>query len=399
LTEIGSGGRSFVENLDYIQAHTGGIGASCGLYLQVIDSKRSRPAFSLRGKALYRKADKLFSLMRDTLLSPDFADGERISDLLEQLRESQVQRLNRQAMRYAIQLASSGSSAAAHIGEAWQGLRYFKTIETLAKDLDAQLPFLIKKLNQLKKQLFTFQNPHLVLSCSKEMYESLGKNAFFGLSEFSFHQTSLWHLDYPLLEQPSQGRPIASQVAFSAEVFETIPYIHPHSAGLTLAATLCENKILHKRIREEGGAYGCGATFSANTGQFYFHSFRDPRIAQTRHVFHTAIQEIALGHFSAQDLEEAKLGVIQQLDLPLSPGSRAITAYSWYRMGKTKEMRQQFRDRLLAITPQEVSHIVAMHLLPQKDMGVFVTFAGQDLLEKENVLLSQEGKPLRILPL
>ncbi len=399
ITEIGSGPRDYAQNLDYMQAHTGGIGASCGLHLQVSDPKMSKPSFSLRGKALHRKADKLFSLMYDTLLTPRFDDKERISDLIEQLREAQVQRLNRQAMRYAIQLASSGSSSASHVGEAWMGLRYFKTIESIAKDLKNNLPWLIDKLVTLKNQLFIFQNPHLVLSCSKEIFTTLSKNAFFGLADLPSRPSPLWQVDYPVEPPPSQGRSIASQLAFSAEVFETIPYIHPHSAGLTLAAVLCENKILHKRIREEGGAYGCGATFSANTGQFYFHAFRDPRIAQTRHIFHAAIQEIASGHFSEQDLEEAKLGVIQQLDIPLAPGSRAITAYGWYRIGKTREMRQQFRDRLLALTPKEVAHIVETHLLPKTNTGVFVTLAGTDLLEKENKIFAQQGKSLVILPL
>ena len=231
------------------------------------------------------------------------------------------------------------------------------------------------------------------------MHADLEKNDYFGLSEFPVKKASAWELSYATYPLPSQGRTIASQVAFSAEVFETISYIHPHSAGLTLAALLCENKILHKRIREEGGAYGCGATFSVNTGQFYFHAFRDPAIAHTRQTFHAAIQEIAAGNFSEQDLQEAKLGVIQELDMPISPANRAITAYNWYRMGKTKEMRQQFRDRLLGLSCKEVAHIVQIHLLPKQDKGIFVSFAGQDLLEKENQLLSQEGKSLLILPL
>lgn len=399
IPEIGSGPRDYAENLDYIQAHTGGIAAACALHLQVTDLKKARPSFSLRGKALYNKADKLFALMRDTLLSPDLDDRERISDLIEQLHEAQVQRLTRQAMRYAIQLASSNSSSASYVGEAWSGLRYFKTIESLAKDLKANLSWLIERLIRLKNELFTFQHPQLVLSCSKEALTSLANHNFFGMAELPSRSASHWELDYPVTPLTSQGRSISSQVAFSAEVFETIPYIHPHSAGLTLAAVLCENKILHKRIREEGGAYGCGATFSANTGQFYFHAFRDPRIAHTRQVFHAAIHEIASGHFSDRDLEEAKLGVIQHLDLPLPPGSRAITAYGWYRMGKTNEMRQQFRDRLLALKSEEVAHIVTTHLLPKKDTGIFITLAGTDLLEKENKIFAEEGKTLPIFPL
>ena len=72
LTELGSGTRKYADNLDYIHAHTGGISASCSLHLQVVDPQLAKPAFSLRGKALYRKADKLLALMRDTLLFSPF---------------------------------------------------------------------------------------------------------------------------------------------------------------------------------------------------------------------------------------------------------------------------------------------------------------------------------------
>ena len=109
IPELGSDARTYAQNLEYIQAHTGGIGASCALHVQADDLKTARPSFNLRGKALHRKMDKLFTLLRDTLLTPRFDEKSRIEELILQLREAQLNRLTRQAMRYAIQLALSGS--------------------------------------------------------------------------------------------------------------------------------------------------------------------------------------------------------------------------------------------------------------------------------------------------
>ena len=399
LTELGSGTRKYADNLDYIHAHTGGISASCSLHLQVVDPQLAKPAFSLRGKALYRKADKLFTLMRDTLLFPRFDEKTRIYDLIMQLREAQLQRMNRQAMRYAIQLSLSSLSSAAHVSEAWYGLRYFKFIEEITTNLKANLPKIIEKLASLQRQLFTFNHLHLVIGCSKEMRDDLDKHDFYGLKNLPQPPSPHWNINYPPALVISQGRTMASQVAFTAEAFSTITYIHPHAPGLLLAAHLFENKILHKKIREQGGAYGCGATFNPSSGHFYFHAFRDPHIASSLKAFQTAVEEIATENFTAQDLEEAKLGVIQQLDVPISPGSRASSAYNWYRMGKTKEMRQLFRDRLLAATPKEIAHIVSMELLPKKNSGVIVSCAGKELLAAENLILTQAGRPLEVLPL
>lgn len=397
IPEIGSGSRNYIQNLEYIQAHTGGIGASCSLHLQTNDPKIGRPSFNLRGKALHRKMDKLFSLMHDTLLQPRFDEKNRIEELLMQLRDSQLNRLTRQAMRYAIQLALSGFSQASYINEAWYGLRYFKTIEMLTKDLSKNLTKIIDKLRSLKEQLFTFHNPHLILSCSKETFHGLQQNKFFGLADF-VPQTSFtpWKLDFPIQPVNSQARSIASQVAFNCEAFKTVSYLHPFAPALTVATALFENKVLHRRIREQGGAYGCGATYSSSLGNFSFHSYRDPHISTTIHAFRDAIDEIAAGKFTDQDLEEAKLGIIQQFDTPISPGSRAITAYSWLRDGKTTEMRQMFRDHLLRLTSRDLKHAVESELLDKKNQGIIVSFAGMELLEKENHFLALEDRTLPI---
>ncbi len=376
LSEIGSGTRSYDENLEYIQAHTGGIGASCALHLQAV---------------------KLFPLMCDTLLSPRFNEKKRIEELLLQLREGMLNRLNRQAMRYASQLAVSGFSSSSHVSEAWHGLRYFKHIEAISTDLKNNLPKLIDQLSALKEQIISFAHPHLVLSGSKEMLSQLEKEHFYGLLDLPVKTLErTWTPDYPVNPTPSQARTIASQVAFNVEAYRTVSYIHPHAPALMVASLLLDNKVLHRRIREQGGAYGSGATYSVNAGNFYFHSYRDPHIASTLRTFQDSIAEIAMGRFSAQDLEEAKLGIIQQFDTPISPGSRALTAYGWLRDGKTKEMRQQFRNRLLALTVQEIQHAIETELLPQKGEGIVVSFAGRELLEKENALLEMEHRALPI---
>jgi Zn-dependent M16 (insulinase) family peptidase len=160
-----------------------------------------------------------------------------------------------------------------------------------------------------------------------------------------------------------------------------------------------DNKILHRKIREQGGAYGCGATYSSNLGHFNFHSYRDPHIASTLNTFQYAVEQICAGHFTEQDLEEAKLIILQQFDVPISPGSRALTAYSWLRDGKTKEMRQEFRNRLLALTMQDLKHALETELLPKMGQGVIVSFAGKEQIEKENALLSIENKALPIFPI
>ncbi len=398
LPEIGSGNRTYAQNLDYIHAHTGGIGASCSLHIQVDNPKTGKPSLNIRGKALRRKMDKLFTLMRETLEKPRFEEKKRIEELIRQMRDTQLHRLSRQALRYATQLSLSGFSSASHIAESWYGLRYYKTMEALAKDPTKTIPELIEKLLRLKEQLFTFHHPQLILSCSKEMLEEVQKENLFGLCGIAPSAScSPWDIDHPVEPISSQARVIASQVACTSEAFQTVAYLHPYAPALMLAALLFDHKVLHRKIRETGGAYGCGATYHPDLGHFHFHAYRDPHLCSSLEAFRLAIEEIAAGHFTEEDVTEAKLGIIQHLDSPLAPGNRALTAYCWMRSGKNQQIRQQFRDRLLNLTAQNVRHAVATELLPKIGQGVIVAFAGQELLERENKLLATKYQPLPIL--
>jgi len=47
-------------------------------------------------------------------------------------------------------------------------------------------------------------------------------------------------------------------------------------------------------------------------------------------------------------------------------------------------MRQEFRDRLLAVSVRELKHAVETELLPKIGQGVTVSFAGKELLEKKS---------------
>lgn len=396
LSELGSGNRDYRENLEYMQAHTGGLTTSCSLYPQTLDPKVLRPSFNLRAKCLYRKAEQLFALMQDLLLYPRLDEIKRIEELILQIYTSLLNRLNRQAMRYATHLAISGFSTATHINEAWYGLRYFKTLQAICQDLPTNLPKVIDRLKALKEKIFTFNEPHLILSCSYEMLKELESKNYFNLNQLPTLKTSPWQFEIPLILPSSQIRLISSQVAFNVEAFSTISYIHPYAAALTIASVLFEHKTLHPRIREQGGAYGTNATFSTKMGHFYFLSYRDPHIYGTRNYFHEAVDQLCRGKISAQELEEAKLTILQGLDSPVSPENRALIAYGCLRSQKTKEMRQAFRESLLNATVNDVKYIAGKELKPKLAQGIFISFANQELINNENVGLQN---PLPVFPI
>lgn len=390
LPELGMGKRNYVQNLEYLQSHVGGLSLSLSLCTQVESPELLRPALTLRGKALERNRHHLFSIFKDLLLHSRLDETKRIEELLLQIHTGLQQRLQKNSLRYASQMALSSLSPAAKISELWQGLSYFKWIQAMV----ANPSQLMSRLAQVKEKLLSFQSPQLILTCDETTYQQIEQEKFYGLLHLPQKPSTPWKIDFGPAEIQSQGRIVASPVAFTCEAFKVTPYLHPHAPALTVAAHLLENKILFPKIREQGGAYGCGASYAAMGGFFTLHAYRDPQIGATLKTFKEAISAIAQGKFEPSDLESAKLETIQQFDAPVAPGSRGAAAYGWLREGKTVSHRQHFRDKLLDLTPHEITLAVKKELLGKE--GLVVTFASKDLLEKEN---SKLEKPLPIIPI
>lgn len=399
LTEVGVGNRDFEENLNFLHANVGGISAFAGLYLQADSPGLAKPAIHIRSKALYRNADKLFSLVSDTAKNVRFDEKKRIEEVLLQIRSLLEDKLNRNALKYALQLAFSGLSSGGKILHAWHGLDSYKMIERITSNPDVEIPKLIQRFESLKEKLLCCGRPKLILSCEEDFYRELEKAQFYDLKSLPSKPIDPWKGDYPVSPVNSQMRPISSPVAFTAQTFKTIGYMHPDAPALSLASFILENKILHHEIREKGGAYGCGATYSPTSGSFYFFSYRDPHIARTLDVFEKSIEAISSQKFNEQDLEEAKLSMIQQLDHPNAPGNRALSAYTWYREGKTKLLRQQYRETLLSVKPKEIAQITEKELLSKKDLSIIVSLAGKELLTQENLVLAKKQRELPIIPI
>ncbi len=397
MPQVGCGGRSYVDNLAFMQAYTGGVGVSHSLHIQAHHSETFAPSLQIQGKALFRNRKQLFQILKE-MTDPDFTDAERLEEILTKHVTGIESTLNQNALRYAISLASSSLGMASRISYACGGLEYFHSVKHILNEFTKDPSFLIAKLQELKQRMLQLKGPHLVISCDKESYKDLADHAFYGLAELNEMPYRPFKADYSLPVVEPQARLIPSPVAFTCIAMKSLPYTHPDAPALSAAAKLFDNVVLHALIREQGGAYGGGAGNNPMAGIFTFYSYRDPNIASTFNAFDQALEKIIAQDFDASDLEEAKLEIVQDLDSPISAGSRAHVTYSRLREGKTLPIRQAFRERLLNLTVDQVANAVKIHLLPAYKTGIPVVFSGKELLEKENPLLLSLGKaPLKEL--
>lgn len=399
LTQVGANDRSYEETLDEIQANTGGVNSFLTLHIQASDHNQFSPSIALRGKALHRKTKHLFPLLYDFITSPNFSDRKRLKEIISKHYTALNSSLNQGALKYAINLSASGLTLPSYIANLWYGLDYYHFIRDLSENFASHLD-LIEILEKLVKKLFNQGPPDLVMACNKKEFEQLKSHHFYDFVKLKTENKKPWGHDLHLPSIASQGRIISSPVAFIGKVFTTVSYAHPDAPALNLSSFLFDNLTLHRKIREEGGAYGGGAVSNVLSGNYYFYSYRDPNIASSLNAFEEAIDNVLDGQFNDQDLEEAKMEMIQDFDQPISPGNRADVAYNWKKEGRSELLRQRFRESLLSTTCDDVIHAVKKHIVPQFKSGATVVFAGRDLLQTENEKLEAEGKlPFILRPL
>jgi hypothetical protein len=172
LPEVGCGRRNYAETLAYQQRYIGGFDASLALHVAQEDPDLCRPAFSLRGKALYRNGERLFDLFADYVNAIDLNDKKRIQEWLSQHVTELQERLNKAAMNYAIQTALSGFSVPSYVYDQWNGVPYYQAVLHWAKTCDDRF---IDALKQMASKVLGVGHSHLILTCDENHFAQIEK--------------------------------------------------------------------------------------------------------------------------------------------------------------------------------------------------------------------------------
>jgi Zn-dependent M16 (insulinase) family peptidase len=168
-----------------------------------------------------------------------------------------------------------------------------------------------------------------------------------------------------------------TQVNFCARAYPTVPVQHTDAAALTVLGGFLRNGFLHRAIREQGGAYGGGASQDSGIAAFRFYSYRDPRLAETLQDFDAAVAWMLDARHEYRALEEAILGVIGSLDKPGSPAGEAKQHFHNRLFGRSHAQREQFRQRVLAVGLDDLRRVAATYLRPELASTAVITSSSQ----------------------
>lgn len=122
-----------------------------------------------------------------------------------------------------------------------------------------------------------------------------------------------------------------------------------------ILAQYLRDSSLHTLIREQGGAYGGGASYDRESGVFRTFSYRDPRLMETYADFDRGLEMIADGsRLSDELLFGALLGCISAIDKPLTPLSQTMESLRLSLLGIPLDERSLLRSHLLDVSLEDL---------------------------------------------
>ena len=363
ITRLGIAEKDYLSVQNWQYAATGGINAYNILRGDVDNADNVSGYFVLSGKALLRNQQILTDIMQQTFNAVRFDEHERIRELISQKRVRAEQSVTGNGHALAMLAAAAGVSKSAKLSMRLRGLDSIKTLKNLDDSLtdEVNLKDFASKLESIHQAVKHSSREFLLIAESEQLNTSKDCLLQSWQTVDSQEHVDLFTLDIQVIPV-RQAWLTNTQVNFCAKAFAGVPLAHPDSAALTVLAVFMRNGYLHNHIREKGGAYGGGASYDPESASFRFYSYRDPRLGETLQDFDSSIDWLVTSRHEPRLLEEAILGVIGSLDKPGSPAGEAKDAFQNQLFGRTPEIRQAFRQRVLSVTIDDLRTVAERYL-------------------------------------
>lgn len=384
LTNLGTTTEDFSDIEEQIKLHTGGISTRISVNP---DAQTGKPMllFQFDGWSLNSKTEHIFAFWQKLLCETDFQKHKgKLKVLIRSLASSNTASVADSGHVFARNFSAAHLSVTKAINESLNGIEQLQLINKLSQSLDDDAVFekeVVEKLMELHSYINGSSDMKFMVTTdshpqAKNVEQQI--NAFTQVLPKESRSSEFYSENYAILD--NSGKPtllqFPFQVHYTAKCYPGVSYTHPDGAKLQILSNMLTHKYLHREIREKGGAYGGGATYSALDGTFSFYSYRDPHALNSLSTFDN-VPEFVLKNskWAESDLNEAKLSIFQQVDSPMSAKNEGTTLFHYE---VTDEMKQRRREQLLDVNLEDVRHVAEKYLLENKQKSV-ATVVGPEI--------------------
>ncbi|KAF9892578.1 Mitochondrial presequence protease [Aspergillus nanangensis] len=389
VMRLGTTNRTMEEWEDLIKLKTGGISSSSFHTSSATELGKFHEGLHFSGFALDKNIPTMLEMLTTLITETDFTSPYApgmIQELLRLTTNGALDAVAGTGHRFALNAAAASLSRSFWVSEQQSGLAQLQATANLLRDAETspeRLAELIEKLRLIQSfAISKSSNLRVRLVCepsSVSQNESVLQKWLTGLPQVcsptvipdSATKSSVAKTFYDL----------PYKVYYSGLAMQTVPFVHTSSAPLSVLSQLLTHNYLHPEIREKGGAYGAAASNGPLKGIFALTSYRDPNPLNTLKVFQNSGVFARDRAWTDRELNEAKLGIFQGLDAPMSVDEEGAR---YFMSGVTHEMDQGWREQVLDVTARDVNQAAESFLVNGSRSSVCLLGEKKDWAEAEN---------------
>jgi Zn-dependent M16 (insulinase) family peptidase len=387
VMRLGTANRSMEQWEDLIKLKTGGISTSSFLVSSPTQLNHFKEGMQFSGFAIDENIPEMLEMLSVLVTETDFtspAAPAMIQELLRMTTNGALDAIAGTGHRFAVNAAAASLSRSFWVQEQQSGLEQLQATANLLRDAESspeRLQELIEKLRLIQSFAISSSNLRVRMVCEPESAarnESTLQKWISGLPKTRSPASNLTTSAFKSADKAFYDMPY--KVYYSGQASQTVPFVDPSSAPLSVLSQLLTHNYLHPEIREKGGAYGAGASNGPIKGIFTFMSYRDPNPLNSLKVFKNSGIFARDRAWSEREIEEAKLGIFQGLDAPVSVDDEGAR---YFMSGVTHEMDQRWREQVLDVTAKDVNAAADKFLVNSSRQATCVLGEKKDWTESE----------------
>lgn len=343
---------SYSEFSNQINLHTGSQHNSVTIFPDAKDTYKYQVKFETRVCVLEEKLDKSFELVKDMLFTSSLEDDKRIKEILAQIKSSLEADLSSSGHVVAATRALGYYLPRSKYNDMTCGIAFYQLVKEIEENYDSKKDDLKEKLSFIMQRLFNKENMLVNVTCDAKCRDMLiaQMEDFAGQLYALPDDVSLCEIT---CEEGNEGFKDASQVQYVSQVGSYRDKGYEYTGAFKVLKTILSYDYLWKNIREKGGAYGCGGTFT-RTGDAYFFTYRDPKLKESLDVFKKTVEYLKEFDCTDRDMTKYVIGTISGMDLPLYPKAKGRRSMLAYFADLTEEMVQKERDEVISVSPKAI---------------------------------------------
>lgn len=381
---------SYTDLANATNIYTGGISTGTASHPDIKDRNNFVFKLEVKLKVLEKNLDKALELMEQMLLSSDFTDTKRLSELVAQIKARLQANLSSSGHLVAAMRSMSSFSRYALYQDELKGIAFYRSICHIEKELSESPKSVSDKLAAIAKKLFARNRMLISFTGNNEAYgnakPSLEKviagfdkmSAVGNQAEVHFNTAKEAFID-------------ASQIQYVAKTGDFICEGYEYTGALRLLRVILSYDYLWINVRVKGGAYGCMNTF-LRSGESYFVSYRDPNLSDTLDVYDRIPEYIKSFSPDERDMTKYIIGTFSALDTPMNPEAKGSRSLSAYLEGITYEQIQKERNEILNAQPEDIRRLADLVEAVLKKDSICVI--GNENMIKESARLFENVEKL-----